>query len=146
MPNASARNASGAEPRVETGAGNGKAQTFPISFERWYVPLSTCLGLSPSSAYVAVDKDKVHVRMGWAFRTTFARAAVASTFPLDRRPLSRGVHGVAGRWLVNGSGRGIIGIRLNPRQRARVIGVPIRLRELYVSVADPAALRAALAV
>jgi len=54
------------------------------------------------------------------------------------------VHGFGGRWLVNGSGRGILSIRLNPGQRAYVMGVPVRLRELLVSVAECPALAAAL--
>ena len=53
---------------------------------------------------------------------------------------SRGVHGWAGRWLVNGSGKGLVSLELKPEQRARVLGVPVRLRELIVSVEDPAAL------
>ena len=82
--------------------------------------------------------------MGWAFRSRFPRSAVASTSPLDIRPLSRGVHGFGGRWLVNGSGRGILSIQLNPVQRAYLMGVPVRLRELLVSVTERPALAAAL--
>jgi hypothetical protein len=54
------------------------------------------------------------------------------------------VHGFAGRWLVNGSGREILSIRLNPVQRAYLMGVPIRLQELLVSVTECPALAAAL--
>ena len=49
-----------------------------------------------------------------------------------------------GRWLVNGSGRGILSIQLHPAQRAYVMGVPVRLRELLVSVHEPSSLAAAL--
>jgi hypothetical protein len=62
----------------------------------------------------------------------------------DIRPISRGVHGIAGRWLVNGSGQGLLTIDLMPNQRAYVIGFPVRLRRLLVSVADPVALVEAL--
>jgi hypothetical protein len=117
---------------------------FPISFDRWYAVLSSLLGLPPSAAYVALDGAEVEVRMSWAFRARFPRSAVASSSTLDLRPLSRGVHGFGGRWLVNGSGRGILSIRLSPTQRAYVMGVPIRLRELLVSVAEPRALAATL--
>jgi hypothetical protein len=58
--------------------------------------------------------------------------------------LSRGVHGFAGRWLVNGSPDGILTIDLDPVQRAYVMGVPVRLRQLMVSVADSSALARAL--
>lgn len=117
---------------------------FPISFDRWYAVVSSLLGLPPSTAYVELHGTQVEVRMGWAFRTRFPRSAIASTSTLDMRPLSRGVHGFSGRWLVNGSGRGIVSIQLSPVQRAYLMGVPIRLRELLVSVTELAALTAAL--
>jgi hypothetical protein len=117
---------------------------FLIRFDPWYGALSLLLGLPPSGAFLEFDGAEVEVRMGWAFRSRFPRSAVASTAALGIRPLSRGVHGFAGRWLVNGSGRGILRIRLAPVQRAYVVGVPVRLRELLVSVADGPALAAAL--
>jgi hypothetical protein len=123
-----------------------KADRFPIRFDGAYRLLSSALLLPPSSAYVEVDGNQVEVRMGWAFRCRFPRAAVASTAETQDRPLSRGVHGFAGRWLVNGSGRGILSIDLMPPQRAYIMGFPIRLRQLMVSVAEPATLASALTV
>ena len=117
---------------------------FPISFDRWYGVFSSFLGLPPSTAYLELDGAQVEVRMGWAFRSRFPRSAVSSTSTLDIRPLSRGVHGFGGRWLVNGSGRGILSIRVNPGQRAYVMGVPVRLRELLVSVTESHVLAAVL--
>jgi hypothetical protein len=93
---------------------------------------------------VALSLNEVMVRMGWAFRSRFPRPAIASVSELDVRPLSRGVHGFAGRWLVNGSGRGILSIQLEPRQRAYVMGFPVRLRELQVSVSETSLLAQAL--
>jgi hypothetical protein len=117
---------------------------FPISFDRWYRILSFVVGLPPSSSYVDLDKEQVQVRMGWAFRSRFPRSAVVSVSELDVRPLSRGVHGFGGRWLVNGSGRGIVSVQLSPPGRAYLMGFPLRLQELMVSVAEPTALAAAL--
>jgi hypothetical protein len=119
---------------------------FPISFDRWYGVFSSLLALPPSTAYVELDgtEVEVEVRMGWAFRSRFPLSAVASAAALDIRPLSRGAHGFGGRWLVNGSGRDILRIQLNPVQRAYLMGVPIRLRELLVSVTERPALAAAL--
>ena len=117
---------------------------FPISFDGAYRLLSSALLLPPSSAYVEIDGNQVDVRMGWAFRSHFPRAAVASVAAIQERPLSRGVHGFAGRWLVNGSARGILSIDLLPPQRAYVMGFPIRLRQLMVSVAEPSRLASAL--
>ena len=54
------------------------------------------------------------------------------------------MHGWNGRWLVNGSSHGIVRIDLDPAQRAWVVGLPVSLRTLRVSVEDPDALIAAL--
>ena len=111
-----------------------------------YAVFSSALFLPPSSSYVEVTEREVSVRMAWAFRATFDRSRVAGTSLFDRPiPLTRGVHGWSGRWLVNGAGDGILTIDLAPPQRAYVSGIPVRVKQLLVSVADPAALAAALA-
>jgi hypothetical protein len=117
---------------------------FPISFDGWYRVLSTVVGLPPSSAYVELDGGEVAVRMGWAFRARFPRSAIASAAPSGIRTINRGVHGFRGRWLVNGSGRDILRMGLDPPQRGYVMGFPVRLRELLVSVEDLPAATAAL--
>jgi hypothetical protein len=117
---------------------------FPIRFERGYRLLSSAIFLPPSQAFVEIDGSEVVVRMGWAFRTRFARAAIASVAPAPDRWLTRGVHGFGGRWLVNGAGTGILRIDLEPPPRAYVVGVPVRLKQLLVSVEDPDRLSAAL--
>jgi hypothetical protein len=118
---------------------------FAIRFDAWYRVLSTALFLPPSASYVEIQGERVHVRMGWAFRATFSRSAVAAMSGLAKRPMSRGVHGLAGRWLVNGSGHGILTIDLRPNQRAYVMGIPVRLCQLLVSVEDPSGLQSQLA-
>ena len=120
------------------------AQRFPIRFDRWYATLASALGLSPSRSWVEVDGEQVSVRMGWAFRSRFARSAVVSASETAESPLSRGVHGFAGRWLVNGSGDGILTIKLTPGQRGYVMGFPVSLRQLVVSMEEPEALAAIL--
>jgi hypothetical protein len=117
---------------------------YSITFDPWYRLLSTVLGLPPSSAYVQVTGEQVEVRMGWAFRSRFRRSEVSSATAMDMRPISRGVHGFGGSWLVNGAGRGILKIELTPAQRAYVIGVPVRLRQLLLSVSEVSTLAAGL--
>lgn len=117
---------------------------FPIRFDGWFRLLSSALLLPPTESYLEVDGDTVNGRMGWAFRCSFPRSAVARTERLTSRPLSRGVHGFAGRWLVNGAGDRVLTIDLQPEQRASVLGFPVRLRQLMVSVDDPDALAAQL--
>ena len=122
----------------------GKPQRFFIRFDEWYGVLSRVLFLSPAGSYVEVDSQQVRVQMSWAFRACFPRAAVVSAVKTNERPFSRGVHGFAGRWLVNGSGQGILTIDLIPGQRGYVMGFPVRLQQLMVSVTEPEALAVAL--
>jgi hypothetical protein len=117
---------------------------FPIRFDGAYRVLSAALWLSPSDSFVELQGGEVRVRMGWGFRARFPGTAVRSATEHRQRPLNRGVHGFAGRWLVNGSGQGIVSLELEPRQRGYVMGFPVRLRSLLVSVEDPAGLIAAL--
>jgi len=121
-----------------------KPQRFPIQFDTWYGILSSALFLPPASSYVEINDEEVRVQMGWAFRSHFPRTSVALAAETHEHPLSRGVHGFAGRWLVNGSGRGILTISLTLAQRGYVMGFPVRLRQLMVSVAEPSRLAAAL--
>ena len=83
--------------------------------------------------------------MGWAFRSTFERKCVATVSKYRGAiALTRGVHGWAGKWLVNGSGDGVVQMDLEPEQRAYVVGAPVVLRQLLVSMANPGAFLDAL--
>jgi hypothetical protein len=117
---------------------------FPIRFDSAYALLSRALLLRPSDSFIDVDGPEVRVQMGWAFRARFPLSAVQAATRFAGKPLSRGVHGWAGRWLVNGSGEGIVQIDLSPPQRAFMFPVPLRLRQLLVSVEEPAAFIAAI--
>lgn len=119
-------------------------RTFPIRFDPPYALLSRLLLIAPADSSLEIDGPEVRVRMAWSFRSVFPRSAVVSAKELGRRPLSRGVHGFAGRWLVNGSGDGILDIELRPPQRAWVLGFPIRLRHLLVSFDAPGTVAQAL--
>jgi hypothetical protein len=122
----------------------GDGALFPIRFDGWYRVLSSAVLIRPSRSDVVVRDAEVLVRMDWAFRARFPRSAVVAANDPQLRPLSRGVHGFAGRWLVNGSAQGLVAIDLDPTQRAFVLGFPLRLRRLVVSVERPEALLAAL--
>ena len=101
-------------------------------------------GLVPRWSRLTIDAERVVVRMSYAFRSAFDRSTIRSVAPLNGRVWGWGVHGWRRRWLVNGSSRGIIVLTIDPPARARVIGVPIRVRELAVSLDDPAGFVAAL--
>jgi len=113
-------------------------QRFDISYAAWVRPLLTVLGAGPAFSSVVVGEHEVRVRMGWAFRAEFPRTAISGGAADTRAVLGWGVHGWGGRWLVNGSASGVVAVRLDPAQPARVLGVvPVRLRELRVSLTDP---------
>lgn len=103
------------------------------------------LGLGSRFSRVVVDRATVEVRMGWAFCGAVPLAAVSRATRGRDVALTRGVHGWRGDWLVNGSGRGVVELGLEPPLRARVAGVPVRVRRLRVSVEDVDGLLDALA-
>ncbi len=117
--------------------------TFPIRFGFWK-PLLVVVGMGPARSRVEIDRTKVRVRMGWAFRAKIDRASIVRAFADSNKYGGIGVHGWRGSWLVNGSVSGIVTIAIDPPARARVLGYPIRLRTLYLSLEDPAAFLARL--
>lgn len=117
---------------------SGRAARLRSSF----VP--TCPGQSERQCRGGYEENGTPDGVITAFRSRFRRSDVSSAAPADIRPISRGVHGFGGKWLVNGAGRGILQIELRSPPRAYVMGIPLRLRELLVSVGDPAALAKAL--
>ena len=120
-------------------------QRFEMRFGSFRL-LLRLLGTGPRQTMIEVTEDALHVRMGWAFRTTVSRASIASAAPDRMRPLlGIGVHGWGGRWTVNGALAPMVAVTIDPPASARVLFVPVRLRRLRISVTDPDAMVAALA-
>ena len=115
-----------------------------IRCDRWFIPLLWLMGTSPTHACAYIDQRELVVRMGWGFSARIPLRQIVMA-KLDNGPVwGWGVHGWRGRWLVNGSGRGMVMIEINPRVRARVLGIPIGLNILRLSLEDPAAFLADL--
>jgi hypothetical protein len=115
-----------------------KASRFSIRVDRWCRLLFVPLGIGPRRDHVEVTHDVVTARLGWTFVARLDRAAIVGVAPHRDVYGAWGAHGWRGRWLVNGSSRGIVRIDLEPRQRARLLGVwPLKLRQLLVSLDDP---------
>ncbi len=119
---------------------------FAFRYDLFSRILLTPLGLGAHFSGLRVSDDTVTVRMGWGFRSTFPRSAVTNVGRLGGPVISRGVHGWRGQWLVNGGGRPLSEITLEPTQRARVCGVPVKLRRLLLSMQDHDGLVEALGV
>jgi hypothetical protein len=106
--------------------------------------LLSVLGMGPRFSSVELDDRRLRVRMGLAFRATIPIERVAGARRRSGLVGGIGVHGWAGRWLVNGSVRGLVTLDVDPPTRAFVLLVPARLRELTLSLAEPDALVEAL--
>lgn len=119
---------------------------YPIRFDAWYRLPSTLLGMSPSRSFVEISGDDLEVRMGWGFRVRVPLSVIKAIAIREKGlpRISRGVHGVRGRWLVNGSGRGIVAIDLSEKQQARVLGFRVGVDRLEISMVDPVGLSEAL--
>ena len=93
---------------------------------------------------VELDAATVTVRLGRTWRAEIPRSSITSAELDPARTISVGAHGWRGAWLVNTSTRGLVRLTIDPPARARCLGVPIRLKALVVSLADPAAFLAEL--
>ncbi len=93
---------------------------FPISFDRPSRTPMTVFGAGPNVSLVKVSSSTVGIRMGWAFRATIPREAIASARPPNgglselsgpfRLSVLRGVNYWRGTALVNGAGTGLVEI------------------------------------
>ena len=109
---------------------------FAIKYGAFRLLLSV-LGLGPRFSRVVVGADRLIVKMGWGFSADVPRSAIASA-QRSRGPVGGiGVHGWRGRWLVNGAASGLVIIRFDPRRRARVMGLPVALADLCISLEEP---------
>jgi hypothetical protein len=93
--------------------------------------------MGPKRSSIRVNDGALHVRFGWGFRAEIPLTSIKEAKPNTDRVYSWGAHGFRGRWLVNGSSKDIVELTVDPPARAYVLGVPISLRTLYVSVTNP---------
>jgi hypothetical protein len=117
---------------------------FPIRYTFGKGLVLRLVGAPQRWAYVEIGDRRVRVRMSWAFRAKFDRGLIESVSRRPRVRVTAGAHGWRGRWLVNGASGPIVSLRLAEPVRGWVIGFPVRVRELWVSVADADELIAAL--
>jgi hypothetical protein len=113
-------------------------KTFQIRYTGINLPILKTVGMGPSFSRVTVTDDHVHVKMGWAINAIIPRSqitsAVRSTKP---RLMGWGVHGLFGKWTVNGSDEGIVKLTIDPAIHAKSIIFGITIRELNISLEDP---------
>ena len=119
---------------------------FPIRFGRFNRVLLTALGMGPRHSYVELEGDLIVARMSWGFSARLHRRAIVEAERLNRYIwYGYGAHSLGKkRWLINGSGHGVVRLRFDPLERGRTLGVPVRVRELWVSLEDPEGFLAAI--
>ena len=117
---------------------------FTISFDPWFASAARLALIKPASCYVDLDPSGLAVRMAWAFQMRIERHVIQALRAPSRKVASWGVHGFAGRWLVNGSTQGLLTLELAPEQAATLFGFPLRVCELTLSLDDPAGFATAL--
>jgi hypothetical protein len=118
--------------------------TTELRYDRWFLPFSVPVGLGPQRSTVRIDGSVLHVAMGWGFSADIPLASITDASPYTGRVTAWGAHGWRGRWLVNGSSNGLVVLTIESELKAKVMGVPVAVRELCVSVTDPDALIASV--
>jgi hypothetical protein len=129
--------------RAHATSGYGLFVQTELRFDRWYLPLSVPVGLGPRNSALEVEAGNLHVKMGWAFLADIPLASIKSAKPTNARVYGAGVHYGSGRWLVNGSTKGLVKLTIEPAARAKVWMRSVTVSELWISVTDPSALIAA---
>lgn len=119
-------------------------QSFAFARPHPFLRVILWVVLVGSRSRVELDPDQLRVRFGIGFAATVPRTSVIAAARDTRRVLAWGAHGFAGRWLVNTSSHGMVVLTIDPPSRGWVLGFPVRLRELRLSLADPEAFLAAL--
>ncbi|MGD0742811.1 MAG: hypothetical protein ABSA31_05930 [Acidimicrobiales bacterium] len=109
---------------------------FNIRYGAFRLLLSV-MGLGPRFSGVEVAGERLVVRMGWGFSADLPRSTIHSAEQTRGLVGGIGVHGWRGRWLVNGAASGLVTIGFDPAQRARVVGFPVKLSALCLSLEEP---------
>jgi hypothetical protein len=114
---------------------------FAISYNRAIKPIMVAILCGPRRSRVRLDPDHLVVEMGarrWAWWARVPRTAIKDATRISApRGWGWGAHGWRGRWLVNGSGRGVVRMTIDPPTHARCLGVEVTLRELMLSLDEP---------
>jgi hypothetical protein len=107
----------------------------------------TPLLTGPRRCRVTLTSTRLKVRMGiaaWAFKASVPLSSVVGAKRVNGPVLGWGAHGWRGRWLINGSSRGLVQVSIEPTGRGRCLIVPVKLRQLTLSLEQPDEFIAAL--
>jgi hypothetical protein len=123
-----------------------EAQRFAFSYDTLGRSVMSPLGAGPKFSHIDIDpvSGTLEVRQGAFFQASVPLSSIIGASRYTSRTVSRGAHGWGGRWLINGSGEGLVSLNISPSAKGRVLGVPVTMRELILSMATPDEFIAAL--
>lgn len=123
------------------------ARRFELSFNMFMKVVMTPILCGRRRCHVVLSVDRLEVTMGigaWAFAATVPRSSITAAARVSGPVFAWGAHGWRGRWLVNGSSRGLVRVSVSPAGRGRCLIFPLRVRELTLSLQHPDEFVAAL--
>lgn len=112
-----------------------------LRFDRWFLPLAVPLGLGPKNSELWVGAGSLHVKMGWAFAADIPLTSITKAEATNARVYAAGVHFGFGRWLVNGSRKGLVALTIDPPEQAKMWKKSMTVRELWVQRYRPGCAR-----
>jgi hypothetical protein len=123
-----------------------EARSFRMAYWPWLLPIMLVAGAGPSTAQITIEDDVLRVKMGWFwFRATIPLRSIVHARRSGNAWFSVGVHtDMMGGWIVNGSPLGMVHLTIEPPASGRFAGLPIQIRNLWLSLEDPDAFVAAL--
>ena len=113
---------------------------FEMSFSSFMRILTTPILAGPRRCHVTLGADRLSVAMGvggWTFSADVPLSSVGEVARVSGPVWGWGAHGWRGRWLVNGSSRGLVRISIQPAAFGRCLVVPIKVTELTISLEEP---------
>ena len=123
-------------------------ESFDLSFNPFMRIVMTPMLCGPRRCRVVLTADRLRVTMGmgaWAFSAAVPRSSITGAARVSGPVLGWGAHGWRGRWLINGSSRGLVQVTVDPPTRGRCLIVPLKVKELTLSLEHPDEFVAALA-
>ena len=117
---------------------------YDFRYDRWCGWLLGLFGSGRRHSRVLVTETGLDVQLGLAFRGVVPRSSIRAAKHWRGPVFGWGAHGWRGRWLVNGSSKGIVVFHIDPPAAGRVVGFRVRVGELAVSMEDPEGLCEAL--
>lgn len=117
---------------------------FPIKRTPPWRFLLGLFGVTTARAYLEIDEERLVARFGW-YRLELPRAQIVAVEP-GQWPWWWRIGGKIWRERLGliGAGGPVLCLRLAASQPTRLLGIPLHVQEVCISVEDPAAVQAAL--